>query len=347
MFRTPKKPTGRFQQRPAKGAAPMGLFQDGIWACDCNPRMNAAYFLTKKDGPNAGKWFYTCQEPEEKSCGFFLWEDAAVRREKQAILNNTRSEIDANRPPAETARDGAAERHSAPSSQVVLDVTASDEEDEFGDFPLTPAEMVTVFKSAEKASASNITPSNPESMRKTPEREAFATPTKRKRDEEELPTPATGGSKSKRMICTSPDGLNGGMWDGNKPFGGGGGQAPVITPTPNRSRKATDIAVSQDSKVGDYDITDEIMGALRGQSIDETTSTAIRDILNRYSLKISGIIKGRDITRMALKSKDTKIAELSQKITALETEKEMDKVVIRHCRNETARTAAAKRAKKS
>lgn len=40
----------------------------------------------KKAGPNKGRWFYTCQRPRDVQCRFFLFEDQAQAREKEALL---------------------------------------------------------------------------------------------------------------------------------------------------------------------------------------------------------------------------------------------------------------------
>lgn len=57
---------------------------------DCTPRQPATYFQVKKDTPNKGKFFYTC---DRRRCGFFLFEHDAQPREREALLqNNCRSE---------------------------------------------------------------------------------------------------------------------------------------------------------------------------------------------------------------------------------------------------------------
>lgn len=57
---------------------------------DCKPRKPAPYLQVKKEGPNKGKYFYTC---ESRKCGFFLWEHDAQPRERDALLrHNCRSE---------------------------------------------------------------------------------------------------------------------------------------------------------------------------------------------------------------------------------------------------------------
>lgn len=69
-----------------------GLFVEGIWHCDCEPRMPAEKFRVKNGGQNHGRWFYTCQKSQPKRCPFFLWSDDAKVREEAAVLNNSRNE---------------------------------------------------------------------------------------------------------------------------------------------------------------------------------------------------------------------------------------------------------------
>jgi LysM repeat protein len=69
-----------------------GVFADGIWNCECKPRLPAEHFKVKKETKNKGRWFYTCQNQAEKRCDFFLWHEDAKLREEGAVLNNSRSE---------------------------------------------------------------------------------------------------------------------------------------------------------------------------------------------------------------------------------------------------------------
>ncbi|KAK3675522.1 hypothetical protein LTR78_004605 [Recurvomyces mirabilis] len=69
-----------------------GLFAEGIWQCNCTPRLPAEHFKVKKEGKNQGRWFYTCQNSEPKRCGFFLWDEDAKPREEAAVLSGRRTE---------------------------------------------------------------------------------------------------------------------------------------------------------------------------------------------------------------------------------------------------------------
>jgi len=114
-----------------------------------------------------------------------------------------------------------------------------------------------------------------------------------------------------------------------------------MTPTPNRFRDATESHSNRGESTHEgFDITEEVMELLRDQHLDADTTLSLREILNKYALKAQGIAKGRDVTRLSLKSKAAKIAELQQRITALETEHEMDKVAIKHFKNDMAQSIA-------
>lgn len=84
------------------------------------------------------------------------------------------------------------------------------------------------------------------------------------------------------------------------------------------------------------------MAVLKDQNLDEGTASKLRDLLNKHALRVSGIVKGRDITRLALKVKDTKIAELQQRITALETGREMDKTTIAQFKRDISESIVSK-----
>ena len=75
-----------------RSTEPKGVFTDGIWHCECKPRLPAEHFKVKKETKNKGRWFYTCQNQAEKRCDFFLWDEDAKLREEGAVLNNSRSQ---------------------------------------------------------------------------------------------------------------------------------------------------------------------------------------------------------------------------------------------------------------
>jgi len=236
------------------------------------------------------------------------------------------------------------EGHSAASNKFMADL-AQAEEDEYGDFSLPLEEEKEMAKVVEQ-----VEMRSPETPRKAIKTSHFATPgSKRKWEEDTLPTPVTGGvragtsintaGKDDDIFSTPTSRLKGGMWDGNERFGM---RSP--SSTPSQYQESTEAPDDRGERVHQpYDISEEVMDLLKDQQIDDETTANLRGLLNKHALKISGIAKGRDITRVALKAKDTKIAELQQKIAALEAERAMDKTVIRHFKSDMAQSVERKR----
>jgi hypothetical protein len=222
-----------------------------------------------------------------------------------AVINNTRSEPDSHRSAIASAGAGNS-----------IQIAIKEDEDDFGDWPLSQEEERNVEQTASSALF--------ETPRKAIKTAPFMTPgSKRKREEAVLPTPSTTDDIFSTPATTK---ANSERWDGKTPFGL---RSPSQTPTPMRFHDA-----EPSSQNTSYDITEEVMELLKGQKIDEDTALNLRGLLNRHAMKMSGIAKGRDITRVALKAKDKTIAELRQRISSLEAEREMDKVVIKHFKNE-------------
>lgn len=222
-----------------------------------------------------------------------------------AVIKNTRSEPDSHRSAIASAAAGK-------STQIDV----KEDEDDFGDWPLLQEE--------ERNAVQNTSSALFETPRKAIKSAPSMTPgSKRKRDEAVLPTPSTTDDIFNTPAATK---ANGDRWDGKTPFGL---RSPSQTPTPMRFHDA-----EPSSQNTSYEITEEVMELLKGQRIDEDTVSNLRGLLNRHAMKMSGIAKGRDITRVALKAKDKTIAELRQRISSLEAEREMDKAVIKHFKNE-------------
>ncbi|KAI1415979.1 hypothetical protein F5Y13DRAFT_155802 [Hypoxylon sp. FL1857] len=82
---------------PSSSRAPVkGLFRNGVWHCNCIPRLPAVLLQVRKDTPNKGRSFYTCQKDKDKKnkCDFFLWAEDAYEREIGSVLTNARSEVE-------------------------------------------------------------------------------------------------------------------------------------------------------------------------------------------------------------------------------------------------------------
>ncbi|KAF3056624.1 putative px domain-containing protein [Daldinia childiae] len=79
------------------GKVPLnGHFRNGIWYCNCIPRLPAIQYLAKRETPNKGRSFYACKKDrnKENKCNFFLWTEEAHTREVNNVLTNSRSEVE-------------------------------------------------------------------------------------------------------------------------------------------------------------------------------------------------------------------------------------------------------------
>jgi hypothetical protein len=366
-----------------RSTEPKGVFADGIWHCDCKPRLPAEHFKVKKESKNKGRWFYICRNQAEKSCGFFLWDEDAKLREESAVLNNSRSEpqhrqvsnaqdgwaagrtrtgIFANIDPLATEathtsikdEDATTDEGSPPpaySSQQtgnkrkaevagLNDNEDDDYDDELLPWPLTGQEEQDLVASADK-----IMPP-PETPRKATKTGVYATPATTVQKKRTLPwlqdkaesatAPRTPSMFSNQQLLDSP----------SKPPTKALPPIPLLasgrTPTlqasthepqakspspPNRYRDA--LANPADSSSS---LTNEALATLAGTSIPPSVLSNLRGILSKHDLKTQGIVKGRDISRLALKAKEAKIVELQARIASLEAEKEVDRSVIRGLR---------------
>ena len=157
----------------------------------------------------------------------------------------------------------------------------------------------------------------PATPRKALKTDIVASPGKRRHGEMEsgLATPA-----SDDVFTTPSTGLQG------KTLFSAGLISPVETPTFNRFK---DIPLC-----GDSELTTGVLAALACVAVDSETRDAVKFVCNQHALRTQGIAKGRDISRLAIKTKDGKIAELQARIAALEAERETNRAVIRHLRRD-------------
>ncbi len=82
----------------------------------------------------------------------------------------------------------------------------------------------------------------------------------------------------------------------------------------------------------------EALSILRSSNpkLNPMVENELVELLNMHDLRTKGIIKGRDITRLAIQAKDKKIGELQVRISTLEAEKEMNRNVISHLKMDIA-----------
>ncbi|KAI9722719.1 MAG: hypothetical protein M1812_001650 [Candelaria pacifica] len=368
MFRGRGRGRGGGHASPIK--VPLKGFFDKVWKCNCQPRLPAGHFQTKNGGKNHGRWFYTCQQPQPKRCNFFLWDDEAKPREEAAILNNSRSEP--RSPPATPSRAGGGLAHSpnyaltpvkgrspsrtaSPSpmpatstahcdgsairTRILID---DDEGEEFFEWPLSDDQELRLSEAADRASTndgSRSTEALPpiETPCKAAKTAIYTSPGKRRRSQTEdrdagsLPTPSTEDPFVTPLSTVPRKNHFLDRLEPKTPTPSGNGRnlmSPSPTPTLDRYR---DVLVGIEEDPG---LTADVFNLLDSSAVylNKDVQDALQQVLGRHVLQAQGVARGRDISRLTLKTKDARISELQNRIASLESERETDKAVIRHLR---------------
>ena len=216
--------------------------------------------------------------------------------------------------------------------------TADGSDDEFYDWPATADEELE--KVADEASGhSSATLTNalppPETPRKAARTEGVTSPGKRGYDDFDdavgggrvFPTPGTG---------VNGDDIFGAASTGKKPGMGlfaakpMGARSPDETPTPIRYK---DVPLGADSE-----LASEILTTLAAHAValPAEAREAVKNVCNRHALYTCGVLKGRDVSRAMVKSKDEKLVEMKVEVEGLKSERETDRAVIRHLRRDMA-----------
>ena len=79
------------------------------------------------------------------------------------------------------------------------------------------------------------------------------------------------------------------------------------------------VVVGEDPPAGDdYAVTAQVLALLDGAALGPGVRAAVRETLNRHALRVRGVERGRDMVRSALAKKDARIAQLQDRVAALE-----------------------------
>ncbi|KAL2860788.1 uncharacterized protein BJX67DRAFT_375800 [Aspergillus lucknowensis] len=280
--------------------------------------------------PDEESRFYTCQKDHQHRCKFFLWESDAEAREKLVLLSNSRTEVSASSatpqtPSSKTAsaqstgtglltpqtvhrgldthtntplgsrsggEPGKAQQPQTPISAGKARIMSEDT-DEFEWDDTLDSEMGKILDSSERLRQ----PDFGLPPRKAPRTEALTSPGKRK-------------------------------WASDTAVEDG---APFVTPTPARYKDAT-FEVGESPLAPSVDLAGQVARVLDGHgvSIPGAAQEELKDLFNRHEMKTKGIIRGRDISRLALRKKDEEIARLNERIAGLEAQRELDRTSAPH-----------------
>ena len=321
---------------------------------------------------NKGRWFYCCTKPKETQCGFFLWDEDAKLREEETLLGNGRTEqdmVDVTTWAPETPRRERMEQAAGwldKDPQTPVSMTKKTAYPTPGETRVKKERIPQMTPLVERSSPTHIYDSlsgddNFDSPTVGREGLTLANIMARKRkqdfDFKSEPSKAQklGSPPTSRRRSTTNDLVKAenGIERYTTPstvrrldFGTPSTSRAPATPSnvqasyPSTTLTPSRITCSRDED-GNYDITTSVLSILQSASMPSATRQAIQQTLNSYALRVSGIERGRDITRVALKKKDEKIAELEQKIQKLH-ERELDKTTISHFKKDIAESVAAR-----
>lgn len=165
-----------------------------------------------------------------------------------------------------------------------------------------------------------------ETPKKAPRTEVFTSPGKRTFDQ--MSSSRTIGNDTWPLsddVFTTPS-------TSHKPDGSG-----LLSPS-NTPANGTSQSGAGQPEAEPSDLAAEALRILRssGAHVSSRIETELVELLNNHDLRTQGIIKGRDITRLAVQAKERKIGELQARISALEAEKETSRRVISHMKMDIA-----------
>ena len=196
--------------------------------------------------------------------------------------------------------------------------TLSASEEEFYDWPASDDE--DVFKAADEASSIKTMPP-PETPRKAAKIDLFSSPGKRRFSLMEDASSDAGGD-----VFVTP---NTGVKRDELPTPGQTISSAADTPTPRRFKDMPQAGQESELAL-------EMLKILRDSKILITpdTKAEIQSVCEKHTLSTHGILKGRDISRAMVNTKNAKISELQGTIAALQAERETNRAVIRHLRRD-------------
>ena len=301
-----------------------GAFLNGIWLCDCEPRLPAEKFQVRNGGKNHGRWFYTCQHSKPKACGLFLWSDDAKVREEGAVLSNSRSEPTSIPQQGASALPQTPKKPSTAAQQPTPDTrtrkranssqTVDFENEDYFDWPSSDDEELA--KVAAQASANP--PPLFETPRKAVKTSEFASPGKRTHNEMLNESTTILALQEVGDVFTTPTTSTKSRTNGLA--------SPSPTPAQGRSQGDQVLAPEPSS------LAQEALSILRKNpaTLLPPIEQELIDLLNKHDLRTQGITKGRDLSRVAVTAREKRITELQNRITGLEMERETQRQVINH-----------------
>ncbi|KAJ5639252.1 uncharacterized protein N7484_007114 [Penicillium longicatenatum] len=333
-FRSPKS--------PRTAARLNGLYKENAWYCNCPDREPAVRFQVKKEGPNRGRWFYTCHKPQGQRCTFFLWNEEAELREKTVVMANSDSEPDprsqsqSNMPSTPTKSTQRSNGLFTPQTDHrIIDVPPRHSASKPATTSMTPkARMMAEdndefgwdLDSDDNAKLTQASQYAEESFMSQPNFHAGSPPSKAPR----TPRNNSPGKRKLSDYVHEPQSTQSSPYFGTPGTSSASSFRPppasaelCMTPTPKRYRD-TDI-LTVDSRSDESDLAKELLSIFKKHEV--VMSNEARDeFVSRVNLEDSrykGALRARDLLREAMKKKDKEILELKERNTNLKAQAEM------------------------
>ena len=276
---------------------------------------------------------YACPKERDnpQRCDMFLWESDAKPREERARRTVLRTEPGRSvestptKPPTNSP-DSPPPPYSQSSSSATATQQTAGPGDEFS----WEQEDGRFNNEVDGAMATVGTPRRPTSLL------ASTTPHRRAGPRQDhltksLQTPSTslGGSRNAVPEHSAPSASYLTTPLKRKRFEG---PLSDITPSPFRFRSSQ--GSESHARDDDEQIVDSVFDVLGEEATQLGTDTvdALQQMLAKHSLRVQGIIKGREVSRLGLAAKEAKIAELQHRVAALEAELEAERAASRHVR---------------
>ena len=263
---------------------------------------------------------YTCQKAQHKRCSFFLWSDDAKVREEAAVLNNSRSEPGPPPQPQTPRKTTSTILPPTPvtNRQPKIEFTAPNEQKEKARLEKEDSFDWSSSNDEDLLRAEQEVLSDPklfETPRKAPRTATLTSPGKKIQGEGSAKSNGREQWPLSDDVFATPATTNRSSTVGFL--------SPSNTPSKLPSHVDNSAPAPEPST-----LASEVLSLLHGVQLSEDIERNLIELLNKHDLRTQGISRGRDITRVAVQAKETKIAELQARIATLEGERETNRTVI-------------------
>jgi hypothetical protein len=305
---------------------------------------------------------YTCQQPKQKQCNFFLWASDAEARAKLVVLASSSSELDAAAAQSRTTPSKPAKYQNGLPTPATERRTGDSAAKTAGE-RMASVQTQLPYKSAKarKMMAEDSPDTEPFGWDEDLDEQLASSfgdgpspspsppaPPLRQPDFGQPRTPTRSSSGKRKLSVFEEDGGSATTASGTVRRDSGGVFTPQasqeqwfpplsaevsMTPTPSRYTNALSADSGSPGQISEP--AGQALKLLEGNGVmvSRRAQNDLVSLLNAQDLKMKGIIRGRDITREALKKRDEQIMRLNEKVQSLESQRELDRAMVNGLKN--------------